>query len=253
MSRIPRVLMTDVSGGMGMASLKAMLPSVGREYDLTLLVRDFERNRAAMSPSMLPFLGRAGLSIVWGDLDDRGALVACLEGCDLVLHMAAFVSPAADYHPTTAMRVNFGGTRNLVEAVRELGQADATTLVYIGMVVETGDRMPPIHWGRVGDPIEPSMFDYYAVSKVAAERYVIEWGLGRWVSLRQTGITGPAMARIRDAIQLHNCLDNVLEYISDRDSCTMMAHLASYDAAGSLPGAFWGHVYNVGGGEACPA
>ena len=178
--------------------------------------------------------------------------------------MAAFVSLAADYHPATAMRVNFGGTRNLVETVRELGQADATALVYIGTVAEMGDRMlgtvaemgdrmPPIHWGRVGDPIKPSMFDYYAVSKVAAERYVIESGLRRWVSLRQTGIIGPAMARVRDAIQLHNCLDNVLEYVSDRDSCTMMAHLASYDAAGSLPGAFWGHVYNVGGGEACPA
>ena len=36
------------------------------------------------------------------------------------------------------------------------------------MVAETGDRMPPVHWGRVGDPIKPSMFDYYAVSKVAA-------------------------------------------------------------------------------------
>ena len=44
--------------------------------------------------------------------------------------------------------------------------------------------MPPIHWGRVGDPIKPSMFDYYAVSKVAAERYVIESGLKYWVSLR---------------------------------------------------------------------
>lgn len=163
--------------------------------------------------------------------------------------MAAFVLPAADYHPATAMRVNFGGTRNLVETVRELGQADATALVYIGTVAEMGDRMPPIHWGRVGDPIKPSMFDYYAVSKVAAERYVIESGLRRWVSLRQTGIIGPAMARVRDAIQFHNCLDNVLEYVSDRDSGTMMAHLASYDAAGSLPGAFWCHVYNVGGGE----
>ncbi len=41
-----------------------------------------------------------------------------------------------------------------------------TKFVYIGTVAETGDRMPPIHWGRVGDPIKPSMFDYYAVSKV---------------------------------------------------------------------------------------
>lgn len=232
---------------MGMASLEAMLPSVGKEYDLVVLVRDSERNRAALAP----FQGHQGLDVVWGDLADHDALVACLKGCDLVLHVAALVSPAADYQPKVAMQVNYGGTRNLVETIRELGQAGTTAFVYIGTVAETGDRMPPIHWGRVGDPIKPSMSDYYAVSKVAAERYVIESGLGRWVSLRQTGIIGPAMAKVRDAIQFHNCLDNVLEYVSDRDSGTMLAHLASYDAAGTLPAAFWGHVYNVGGGASC--
>ena len=85
------------------------------------------------------------------------------------------------------MEVNFGGTRHLIEAVKKLGQDDTTRFVYIGTVAKTVDRMPPIHWGRVGDPIKPSMFDYYAVSKIAAERYVIESGLKYWVSLRQTG------------------------------------------------------------------
>ena len=149
------------------------------------------------------------------------------------------------------MEVNFGGTRNLIEAVKKLGQNDTTRFVYIGTVAETGDRMPPIHWGRVGDPIKPSMFDYYAVSKIAAERYVIESGLKYWASLRQTGIMGPAMAKIRDAIQFHNCLDNVLEYVSDRDSGSLMCHLASYTESHQLPEAFWGHIYNIGGGESC--
>ena len=87
-------------------------------------------------------------------------------------------------------------------------QEETTRFVSIGTVAETGDRMPPIHWGRVGDPIKPSMYDYYAVSKVAAERMVVESGLKYWVSLRQTGIIGPAMAKIRDSIQFHNCLDS---------------------------------------------
>ena len=95
------------------------------------------------------------------------------------------------------------------------------------------------------------MFDYYAVSKIAAERYVIESGLKYWVSLRQTGIIGPAMAKIRDAIQFHNCLDNVLEYVSDRDSGRLMCHLAAYTENGALPGEFWGHIYNIGGGPSC--
>lgn len=242
-----RVLMTGASGGMGLASLEAMMRDAGSSYDLTLIVRDSAKNHEVLAP----YLGTQGLSFAWGDLQDKEFVRSCMEGVDLVLHIAAFVSPAADYHPEMAMKVNYGGTKNLVDAIIDLGQAKTTAFVYIGTVAETGDRMPPIHWGRVGDPIKPSMFDYYAVSKVAAERYVIESGLDRWASLRQTGIIGPAMAKVRDAIQFHNCLDNVLEYCSDRDSGRMMANLAAYEAAGRLDDSFWCHIYNIGGGAPC--
>lgn len=196
MAKNLRVFMTGASGGMGMESLKQMMPNVGKAYDLVLLVRNSEKNRKEMAP----FEGKDGLEIVWGDLDDKEALKRCLSDTDLVIHIAAFVSPAADYYPKRAMQVNYGGTKNLIECIYELGEEKSCAFVYIGTVAETGDRMPPIHWGRVGDPIKPSMFDYYAVSKVAAERLVIESGLMRWASLRQTGIMGPAMVRIRDAI-----------------------------------------------------
>ena len=88
---------------------------------------------------------------------------------------------------------------------------------------------------EVGDPIKPSMFDYYAVSKVAAERLVIESGLKYWVSLRQTGIIGKAMSEINDAIMFHNCFDNVLEYCSDRDSARAMKNLCAFYHDGDLP------------------
>ena len=51
------------------------------------------------------------------------------------------------------MKVNYGSTRNIINAIYEFGQQERTRLVYIGTVAETGDRMPPVHWGRVGDPI----------------------------------------------------------------------------------------------------
>lgn len=62
---------------------------------------------------------------------------------------------------------------------------------------------------------------------------------------------GPDMAKIRDAIQFHNCLDNVLEYVSDRDSGRLVCNLCAFDADGSLASDFWGHIYNIGGGESC--
>ena len=241
-----RVFVTGATGGMGFETLKQMLDDRDK-IEITILARDSEKNHKLLAP----YLNEEGLHIVWGDLLNEDDVYKCVEQADIVLHIAAFVSPQADYYPDKAMKNNYGSTRNMIEAIKKQGRQDEVRFVYIGTVAETGDRMPPIHWGRVGDPIKPSMFDYYAVSKIASERYVIESGLKYWVSLRQTGIIGPAMAKIRDAIMFHNCLDNVLEYVSDRDSGRAMRNLCRFYAEGTLDESFWGHIYNIGGGESC--
>lgn len=240
------VFLTGACGGMGFQGLTRMLKD-GDSYNTLVLVRDSEKNRKMLEP----YMAQENLEIVWGDLNDYDTVYKCVVKSDLILHVAAFVSPQADYNPKKAMQVNYGSTKNLITAIKEQGRENEVKFVYIGTVAETGDRMPPIHWGRVGDPIKPSMFDYYAVSKVAAERYVIESGLKYWVSLRQTGIIGPAMSKIRDAIMFHNCYDNVLEYVSDRDSGVLLRNLSYQDATDTMDTAFWGHIYNIGGGEKC--
>lgn len=240
------VFLTGACGGMGFQGLKRMLKD-GDSYNTLVLVRDSEKNRKMLAP----YKSLENLEVVWGDLNDYDIVYKCVAKSDLVLHVAAFVSPAADYNPQKAMQVNYGSTKNLITAIKEQNRENEVKFVYIGTVAETGDRMPPIHWGRVGDPIKPSMFDYYAVSKVAAERYVIESGLKYWVSLRQTGIIGPAMSKIRDAIMFHNCYDNVLEYVSDRDSGVLLRNLTYQDVTDTMQDGFWGHIYNIGGGEKC--
>lgn len=241
-----RVFLTGATGGMGGFVLDELLRDADRQ-DVVIIARNSEKNRQKLAK----YDGVKGLTVVWGDLNDYNKVLECVKDCDVVLHVAAFVSPQADYDPQRAMKINYGSTRNLINAIYECGLQDSAKFVYIGTVAETGDRMPPIHWGRVGDPIKPSMFDYYAVSKVAAERLVIESGLKYWVSLRQTGIIGKAMSEINDAIMFHNCFDNVLEYVSDRDSGVMLGHLCQYNMDKSLPDKFWCHIYNIGGGESC--
>ena len=142
-------------------------------YNALKICISYRRNRKKQT-ILSPYENLQGLEICWGDLNDKSTLKKYLKDVSLVLHIAAFVSPQADYDPKKAMLVNYGGTKNMIEALYELKQDQITKFVYIGTVADTGDRMPPIHWGRVGDPIKPSIFDYYAVSKVAAERYLIE-------------------------------------------------------------------------------
>ena len=241
-----RVFLTGATGTMGFLGMQALLEDPD-ELDVVVLARGSEKNKELLKP----YEGLGNLTIRWGDLTNYDDVAACVQGVDLILHVAAFVSPAADYYPKEAMKINFGSTRNLLRAIEEQERKKDIRFVYIGTVAETGDRMPPIHWGRVGDPIKPSVFDYYAVSKIAAERLVIESGLKYWVSLRQTGIIGPKMSEIDDAIMFHNCLDNVLEYVSDRDSATLLKNLCAFHRDSTLPEDFWNHVYNIGGGPGC--
>jgi len=231
---------------MGFIGLNELLKDTEIQ-DIIILVRDTEQDRQKLKG----YEAVKGLTIHWGDLTNYEDVYECVKKSDLILHVGAFVSPMADYHPELAMKVNYGSMKNIIQAIREQDRMDDVKLVYIGTVAETGDRMPPIHWGRVGDPIKPSIYDYYAISKIAAERLLIESGLKYWVSLRQTGIIGPAMSKIKDAIMFHNCLDNVLEYVSDRDSGILLRNLCSREFSGKLSKDFWGHIYNIGGGESC--
>lgn len=236
-----RVFLTGASGSMGQATLKELLKE--KKYEVVALVLNNETDRNIMKP----YENEKDLSIYYGDLTVYQDVLTCMKNIDVVLHIGALVSPAADDHPKLAMKINYGSTVNLLRAIKEQPNWQEIRFVNIGTIAETGDRMPPIHWGRVGDPLKPSVYDYYAVSKIAAEREVIESGLKYWVSLRQTGILSEKMAKHNDPIMFHNCLDNVLEYVSDRDSAIMMKNCCADDLAEK----FWGHIYNIGGGESC--
>ncbi|WP_215904764.1 NAD-dependent epimerase/dehydratase family protein [Sphaerochaeta pleomorpha] len=234
-----RIFLTGATGNMGFCCLQELLKD-GNRQDIVLLVLDTPTDRKKLKP----FESHPALTIHWGDLTHYDDVYECMEGVDIVLHTAALVSPAADYHPDLSMKINYGSMKNILRSIKAQRREDTVKVVSIGTIAEMGDRMPPIHWGRIGDPVKPSIFDYYAVSKVAAERALVESGLKYWVSLRQTGILGKAMGRIQDAIIFHNCLDNVLEYISDRDSGILLKNLCKAEQEESLPLKFWGHIYN---------
>lgn len=104
-----------------------------------------------------------------GDLGNYEDIKKLVDGADYVLHIGAMVSPAADKYPEKTLYTNIGSTLSIIKAIKEQPDPDKVHFVYVGTVAETGTRTYPIHWGRVGDPINPSIFDYYALSKVFSE------------------------------------------------------------------------------------
>jgi nucleoside-diphosphate-sugar epimerase len=240
---LPRVLLTGASGSMGHEAFLELMRRQDR-YQTRLILRPSKKNKDMFAP----FTGEPGLEIVWGDLTEPGDVARAVSGVDYVLHPAALISPAADRDPQAARRANVGGTKNLLDAIRaEPGGAERIGFVNVGSVAQYGDRLPPIEMIRVGDPLKPSVHDYYALTKCEAERLVVESGLARWASLRQTFIAITDLMSLLDPIMFHQPLDQCLEFITARD--------AGYGLVQCLeaPDEFWGRIYNMSGGPSCRA
>ena len=234
-----QIFLTGATGNMGRHGLDELLARDDR-FQVTALVLPTETDRQIFAPYQ-----KRGVKVLWGDLTCYQDVLQGVSEADIVLHVGAMVSPLADSMPELTMKVNVGGTRNIVRAIQSQPDPDRIKLVYIGTVAQYGNRPVPIHWGRVGDPIKLSTFDTYALSKTIAERIVIESGLKYWVSLRQTGIARMAATEPLDPITFHTTLDGVLEWITPKDSGRLLANVCEEDVSPE----FWRNVYNIGGGE----
>ena len=230
-----RVFLTGATGVMGSAGLDEL---IARGYDVTVLVRDTRHNRNKMA--------KYGdmVRVVWGDLLNYDDVLRAVEGAEYVLHVGGMVSPRADYKPKSVLEVNITAAEHVVRAVKAQPDSDHIKVVYIGSVAQTGDRREPLHWGRTGDPIFPSLFDYYAISKCRAERVFAESGLKYWVSLRQSGILYPAILKNMDPIMFHVPIRGVLEWATVEDSGRLLANVCGDD----VPEEFWCKFYNIGSG-----
>lgn len=236
------ILITGATGVMGFATLKEFSRRLDR-FKVRILARDSKKNRRLLRP----YLRTQGIDVVWGDLLSPEEVARAVEGSDIVLHMGGLVSPQADRFPKKALAVNVGGTKNVVSAIKRLPYDRQPAMVYVGSVAQTSDRNEPYHWSRTGDPIMVAVFDYYGLSKVVAERIVVESGLRRWVSLRQSGILHAGLlSKSDDPIMFHVPLRGVLEWTTLEDSGRLMANICE----DGVPDSFWNNFYNIGSGAA---
>lgn len=232
------VAVTGVTGTMGQETLKQLL-NRGSRFKVRAFARPSEVNKEKMRKYADP-----NLEVVWGDLENYEDIKRLVDGADYVLHIGAMVSPAADKYPEKTLYTNIGSTLNMIKAIKAQPDPDKVHLVYIGTVAETGGRSYPIHWGRVGDPINPSIFDYYALSKVFSELAVYESGLKHWVSIRQTGQYPSAESAGEEPIIFHQPPNDVLEWSTSIESGICMANVCE----DWVPESFWRKGYNLSSG-----
>lgn len=233
------VFVTGATGTMGQETMKQLLARSNR-FKTRILARPSEKNKALLKKYMCP-----ALEIVWGDMVDYDTVKKCVDGSDYVLHIGAMVSPAADEYPEKTLYTNIGSTLNIIKAIKAQPDPDKVHLAYVGTVAMTGSRLEPVHFGRVGDPMNPSIHDYYAISKVFSEAEVFDSGLKYWVSIRQTGQHPNAEGAGELPIIFHQPPNNVLEWSTAIESGICMANLCE----DWVDESFWRKAYNLSSGK----
>jgi len=253
------VFLPGASGSMGwQAFLRLWDLKLQDKYDIVLLQRPSATNKKMFAPyekqcgiQSIPGKGVAegnGLKIVWGDITNYKDVLEAINGIDWCLCPMGFISPEADRNPDMAKAVNTEGIKNIIRAIEsQPNGAEHIKFIYIGSIAVVGDRLPPIHVGRIGDPMKPSVFDFYATTKVRGEYALCESNIKHWAALRETFIMIPDVMSLQDPIMFHQPINSYMENNTSEDAGRALINCLEL----SDDSDFWRRVYNIGGGPSC--
>ena len=239
------VAMTGASGHMGQAVVKEVmtLPFV----TLKLLFLNEKRERRLKKRWERLYGDR--VEIFFGNVKNAEDCKRLVCGADYVVNMAAVIPPLADKRPDLAKDANVTGPKNLVAAIEELPLEPK--LIHVSTVALYGNRDNIHPWGRVGDPLLPSVYDEYGMSKLIGERTVLDSKVKVWAVLRQTGMLYEKllMSNVSDGLMFHTPFNVPIEWATDHDSGVLLKNILKEDCE-EAGADFWKNVYNIGGGAA---
>ena len=225
-------MLTGASGAVGEETLKELVSRRDRYHIVAFDLKNKNTERI-----LRPFAKH--IEIVWGDITNRATVDALVKGVDFVIHLAAVIPPLADFDTELAERVNLGGTRNLIEALERY--APEAFLLYSSSVSVYGDRVIE-PWLQVSDPLMPSVGDYYAHTKIAAEKLIRASNL-HWSIFRFSAIMGPRTQM--DPLFFHMPLNTCIELATTRDTGYALVEAIAKTEA------IQGRIFNLAGGEKC--
>ena len=165
-----KVLLTGAFGNIGANCLTKLLEQ-GHQ------VRCFDLETKGNQAKARKFRGRIELS--WGDLRRPDDVAAAVQDRDVVIHLGFILPPATEERPEWARDVNVGGTKSLLQAMKDLRSRPKIVFASsFSIYGDCQDKPPP---RTASDPVQPT--DNYNQHKVECENLVRESGLA-WLIVR---------------------------------------------------------------------
>lgn len=227
-----KILLTGASGIIGKEVLKQLVKS----DNLDVTVFDLKTEKSVKLFSSY----KDKINVVYGDITDTQELEKVTFGLDSVIHLAAVTPPLADANPKSASDVNIHATDSLLNLLQK--NSPNAFFLYGSSIVVYGDRVacPMI---RTTDPLEPSDNDYYANTRIKAERAIQRSSL-KWSIFRTSDVI------VYDDYTLNGSMfempmETSLEMITPQDAGRAFAYaVEKKDKLNKL-------IFNLGGGQGC--
>jgi nucleoside-diphosphate-sugar epimerase len=228
-----RILVTGASGTVGKEVVYQLLEEPDK-YDVSV----FDLN----TKSSARFFGqvKSNIKVYFGDLGNEDAVVQACKEKDAVIHLAAIIPPLADDNHALAEKVNVRGTRNLINGIQKY--SPSAFLLYSSSISVYGDRLQN-PWIKAGDPLVPCERDYYAKTKLKAEKLIRE-NVAYWTIFRLTAIMGTKNHGV-SPLMFHMPLETKMEICTPAD--TARAFVSALRHQKELEQG----IYNLSGGLDC--
>lgn len=228
-----KILVTGGSGTVG-KQLLAFLSKAGN-HEVTVFDLPTKKAKKAFAA----YQGQ--VRIIYGDITDAQEVDQVCREVDVVIHLAAIIPPLADENPALAYKVNVGGTQNIINSLEK--HAPHAFLLFASSVSVYGDRLSN-HLITVTDPLQASVGDEYAVTKIETEQLIQASSLD-WSIFRLSAIFGPNNHQSSLGLMFHMPLSTQMEITTDQDTARAFFH--AIDKTSELNR----RIFNLGGGESC--
>jgi nucleoside-diphosphate-sugar epimerase len=228
-----KILVTGAFGNVGESTLEYLVQN--KNYEITAFdLRNWANWRVSRR-------FRKKITILWGDLRNRQKIFRAVKGQDLVMHIGAVIPPKANRNKEYTQEVNFGGTKNIVDAITD--QSNRPKLIYTSSVAIYGDvRNNDSPLISETDPPNVSPGDFYGEAKLKAEKYVRNADID-WVVFRLSYIPNSKKIKLTP-LMFRMPLDTPIEITHTKDCGKALVNAIERED-------IWGKIYNLGGGKEC--